>query len=267
MLYFITLFQISSVGILVSDLSKKKLIVPHNKLRQRNPKFEYPRFKEVAGTEINTIVEFVLNPQYTKAFKKILSNYAIVLMVASIEFYVKHFARKLIDENKIDVSPFFEGDLNSYLVQKRTDLGRKVSAGHYFSIVFDFSNPKEINRLLSKMLRLDLFDTLKLLDADPDMEYSYFPRARRLHTNWENFIRMFEMRNDIVHGMRRYSVKPTQLRSLANNTYMFMENLSLFYTAYDPMRLGIKLRKNEDRILQQQKAAYHARQPTSTPSG
>lgn len=243
-------------------MGKKRLVISRQKLRHRNPKFEYPIIQKIAGSEAATIIDNILfEPKYSKPFKKMQSNFLIVTLVSAIEYDVRHFVRKFIDENHIDVSRFFKDDIQTFL--KKPDLERKVSVGHLFSMTYYFGNPDVINDVLSDLLGVDFFETIKLLDAEPGMEFSIYRRARRLHTNWANFIRMFEMRNNIVHDLKRYDLKPTQMRSLANNTFMFVENLGAFSAYYFGKRHNMVSNSIPTRIIEQQMKLYQTKHKVS----
>lgn len=244
--------------------NKKKPVLSPHKLRLRYAKYEIRPFRDFVEAEVNAILDILFYNSYHKGFRRMLANYAIIVMVSGIEHYTRHFVRKLIDENNIDISQFFEGDIELFLNQKRQELGRTITKGHLFSMSYDFTNQKELNNVMSRLLGLDFFETIKLLDDDKD-SFKFHARSRSMHANMHNFVKLFEMRNNIIHGLKRYSLKPTQIRSLAENTYFYTENLSVFYIyyGYTNGRLHLRTSPNSQRgrwfaKIDQQKALYRS---------
>jgi hypothetical protein len=90
---------------------------------------------------------------------------------------------------------------------------------------FDYANYDQIQYSVSGLLDLDdFFGTVRALDkGDP---YKYVIGAILLEKNFEEFKAMFDLRNDIVHGMKDANLSNRKLSSLADNTMNVLDAAS-----------------------------------------
>jgi hypothetical protein len=69
------------------------------------------------------------------------------------------------------------------------------------------------------------YDSIKILDKrDP---YSYYKGVGSLNKNWRLFLKMFDLRNESVHGKKPITLTTKELISLCNCTLNFLDTCGL----------------------------------------
>lgn len=136
-----------------------------------------------------------------------------------IEYFFSNIVRRMVDERKLDVSKFFDDkSLEEKMKEGRTADQIAVST-------FDYANYDQIQYSVSGLLDLDdFFGTVRALDkGDP---YKYVIGAILLEKNFEESKAMFDLGNDIVHGMKDANLSSRKLSSLADNTMNVLDAAS-----------------------------------------
>lgn len=136
-------------------------------------------------------------------------NYVIIRLVSMMEIFFTNQARRIVDEQQLDISDL----VDEKSLQEALSKGQ--SKGQLIATNFDFARYSEISRVFSKFLIIDFFGTVKALDARD--RYWYVVGAISMDKNWDKFQDMFELRNDIVHEMKNADMKNRDIRSLCDN--------------------------------------------------
>jgi hypothetical protein len=110
-------------------------------------------------------------------------------------------------------------------------IGKKeVTKGEYVASLSGFANPQRIEKLFTDLLDLDsdfsklnmdFFEVVKKIDwYNP---YKYVKGSRPMSENWNRFMEMFGLRNQIVHEMKDVDLSKTILSSNCDNTMNFID--------------------------------------------
>jgi hypothetical protein len=176
------------------------------------------------------------NPKlYNRYVNEAITMYIIVRNVSALEYYLRQTACKIVDSNNngkgVDFTKFFTYDFETEFAkanQNRRKKGRKkLNKGQAFANQFDLMNAGEIKWLFSNLLDLKFFDAIQKINKRAGKNPWNSCRPRGLVKNWNNFIRMFKLRNEIVHSMKRVRLSEDDLCSLCNNTTIFMEQANV----------------------------------------
>ena len=161
--------------------------------------------------------------------EKSLRKYLIISLVSVLEYFFKSQAKQYVDKYDIDVSALgFEGELCfsvPYLDQMLK--GKHLTKGNIVASSFNFLNLEDVNRLFSKMLKIDFFDyILRLNNAD---KYAYVSKGYPKPINYGKLIQAFEIRHKIVHELSDVELSNSQIMSLWDNAMNIMDvGTSLF---------------------------------------
>jgi hypothetical protein len=202
-------------------MGKKKARFDKRKMRRLHYGPEWPTVNQPFEDEIKPILRALKNSQLKVSVRRSLENYLVIRLVSMIEYFFSNIVRRMVDERKLDVSKFFdEKSLEEKMKEGRTADQIAVST-------FVYANYDQIQYSVSGLLDLDdFFGTGRALDkGDP---YKYVIGAILLEKNFEEFKEMFDLRNDIVHGMKdaNLSISNRKLSSLADNTMNVLDAAS-----------------------------------------
>jgi hypothetical protein len=94
--------------------------------------------------------------------------------------------------------------------------------------------------VLSEVLGFDFMDRVRSLDSsDP---YHYLKGATVLHINWDDFRKLFELRDDIAHEMKDSGLTTIQAISLADNAMNFLDAAScICHPNFDPTARTVRV--------------------------
>jgi hypothetical protein len=180
---------------------------------------EWQRVTQTFETEIEPIVKAIKSPRLAGRLKESLQNYLIIRLVSMTDYYFSNIVRRLVDEQKLDA--FKVMDKKS--LEEEVNRGR-YTAGQIVATTFNYANYEHIQTILSGLLDIDFMETVRELDrTDP---YKYAKGAISLDNNWEEFRKMFDLRDDIPHEMKDARLSKRRVFSLADNTINFLEAAS-----------------------------------------
>ena len=180
---------------------------------------EWQRVNRTFETEIEPIVKTIKNARLTARVRESLGNYLVIRLVSMTDYYFSNRLSRMIDEGKLDASK----------VMDKKSLDEELNKGHYtagklVAMNFNYSNYEDIQKILSKLLDLDFLSTVRELERTEP--YKYVEGANSLDNNWDDFRKMFDLRDDIAHEMKDSKLSKTQLLSLADNTMNFLDAAS-----------------------------------------
>ncbi len=176
------------------------------------------------GNEMRSVIQFI-NKSNSNRITEVLKKYLIITCVSLIDEVLTRLARRTIEEKNIPSSTF-KGQISKQFSQNQGTVGDIVVSS------FNLSKPEEIDSLFSCILRSDVrFRSLDMsfLRAvqkfdwyDPFTEFREL-RTKHLYKNWKDFMRILEIRNEILHGMANVSLSKTRIFSFCDNTLSFLE--------------------------------------------
>lgn len=128
--------------------------------------------------------------RYDRHVNVVLTMYIIIRNVSALEYYLRHAASKIVDNDKsIDFSKLFTYDLETEFAkanQKRMRRRRKkLNKGQAFAGQFDFVNPGEIKWVFSKLLGKKFFQTIWKINSRAGKHTWKCCRSRSLVKNGE----------------------------------------------------------------------------------
>lgn len=161
------------------------------------------------------------NQQLGKEFSHIenaLKEYVIMKGTAIVEQGYKNLITFLIDDVKIDASQIINSNSIEVPLDKIEQLSRKkITSGLLVADSLALSKPYLINKLLSKLLKLDFHNTLRNLPSIISKEtlekYDYEEMEDlqamfdEKYTIGQEFEQIFEMRNEIAHNIKSPSIE------------------------------------------------------------
>ena len=186
---------------------------------------EWPIAEDFLKNEMKPIIKYIKYNNPDGIIKDALRKYLIISCVSLIEEFLLRLFRRTIDENKIDIS-IFETRIRSTFDKKKTTVGEHVSAEHYFG------TPEVIDSAFSKLLKsnkyfhalnMSFLETVKKQDWYNPYRFLKKIRTEHLYKNWDNFIKMFDVRNNIIHGMPKTKLSDNKTFAFCDNTLSFLE--------------------------------------------
>jgi hypothetical protein len=180
--------------------------------------------------EMLPIIDNIANKNFDARLKVPLRKYLVILCVSLIEDFMIKRARRMIDEYKIDFSGLVKRDIELLLSEHEQQTKQRLSKGEYILLKHNFANLVEINSVFSNLLKsdpdfnalnMDFIEAVKKIDwYDP---YKYIKEARSIFLNWDNFVKMFDVRTEIVHELGDIRFSDSKLFSLCDNTMNFLD--------------------------------------------
>ncbi len=153
----------------------------------------------------------------------------IITCVSLLDEVLTRLARRTIEEKNIPISAF-KSQISKQFSQNQGTVGEIVAAS------FNLNKREEIDSLFSCILRSDL--RFRRLDMsflravqkfdwyDPFREFREL-KTKHLYKNWKDFMRILEIRNEIIHGMTNVSLSNNHVFSFCDNTLSFLD--AVFY--------------------------------------
>jgi hypothetical protein len=181
---------------------------------------EWPRVNRTFKTEIKPILRVIRNPRLRARTRESLQNYLVIRLVSMTDYYFTNIVRRLVDERNLDASKVLQKkSLKEEVKKGQHTAGEFLATGYQ-----NYSNCKDVQKVLSKLLDIDFMSTIRELDRTDN--YTYVKGAISLDNNWDEFRRMFDLRDDIAHQMEDSKLSTTQVLSLADNTMNFLDAAS-----------------------------------------
>lgn len=209
-----------------------KALYSERKLQHITGNQIFPRVRGIYFNEMHPILEALDGNSLSPELKLSLKNYLIILLVSTTEQYLSNHVARMIDKHKdtLNISKVVDNDISIPISKLDQLANKKVTAGKLIASSINFANPVLVNSFCSKLFSWD--DSFQKIreysQADPPGDY-YFLDTISLNKNWNKFIAMFEMRNTIVHGLKQAKLSTHELRTLCNNTMVFLESASVIY--------------------------------------
>jgi hypothetical protein len=180
---------------------------------------EWPEVRRTFFNEIEPIVKTLRNPRLKTRTRESLQNYLVMRLVSMTDYYFTNIVRRLVDERKLDASKLFKEKSLQEEVNNAKYTEAQIVATH-----FNYSNYDDIQKVLSELLRFDFM--AKIIELDRIYNFTYIKGGILLHENWDEFRKIFDLRDDIAHEMKDSNLSKEQVLSLADNTMIFLDAAS-----------------------------------------
>jgi hypothetical protein len=213
---------------------KRTLEIREKTLRMRPKGPAWRRAKGSFDRDIEPIVNQLKNAELDEHQKIWLENYLIIRLVSIMENFFRDLIQQRVDEYNLSLNLFFQGHITIAVGRFNEMLGKKnITRGTIVANEFNFANYKEINDKFTDLLKsdekfeklgMDFFSAVKKIDwYDP---YRIFKGAKSMNKNWDNFQKVFDIRNDIVHNMADANLSISQIASMSDNALNVMDAAS-----------------------------------------
>jgi len=161
----------------------------------------------------------VLKPEVFAA----LEGYSIIRVVAIIEQFFRNLVKILV-ENQPQLADLVVGDASVPI--------KSITLGEAVATTFQFQDPNDINKVMSKILGVDFFGKMKEhLKLKPDSNAGNIYARDHLLKNWGDLHKVFEWRHQLAHTLNHpITTHRGYLRGLLYSAEVFL-NLSLAMAA------------------------------------
>jgi hypothetical protein len=175
--------------------------------------------------ELIPILEILHMNQFDEGFKRPLRKYLLVVCVSIMEEFLIRLLAETIDKKNVNISVFGSDKTKSFSPGKYSK-GQHIASHYYFGTpdVIDnaFSNLLKTNSKFNS-LNMNFLESVKKADwYDPFRNYKRY-RTKSLYKNWDNFIALFEKRNQLIHGMSQIRLTNSQIASFCDNILTFLD--------------------------------------------
>lgn len=133
-----------------------------------------------------------------------LTNYLILRIITHVENTIKKLVADLIDNFDANTDGLFQTPEVSISLSKLDSLKQNITKGRIVSTNFNFQDPKIIQFVLSNLLGVNFFETLKKAIAEgvpPFNDPKFSGDGKKLLENWDFLLSVFEKRNMIAHSI------------------------------------------------------------------
>ncbi len=192
---------------------KKNGFVSEQKTKARSDKTPFTHIKKFVPREIKPILSEIKSRKKGDPIRTGLINYLIIRSVSIMEYYLLNECAQFSDKFKDKASELFKS------VRFDKSLGDQVISN------YSFSNVEQFDDVFSTLLDINFLEEVKKTSEE---YYSYYyleeehiPNTRVLHKNWENFLKIFEMRHEIIHHNKLYNLKYSEIRDFVGQSIQF----------------------------------------------
>ncbi len=183
------------------------------------------RKKKASGKSWITVKNFVLGEakpllaeikkrKINDPIRRSLTNYLIVRTVTIFEVHHLSHALRLAKQHPRKARKLF------------SDLKTNATIADQVISSFNFSNIEDVKHVFSTILNENYFDEIMkesvIYGPYYWMEHEHIPQTRRLHENWNDIVKIFEYRNDIVHNNKLVDLKFKEIRDLIGGLLDFL---------------------------------------------
>jgi hypothetical protein len=187
--------------------------------------------------DIRPIVNQLQNRELNEQQTIWLTHYLIIRLVSIMEYFFRNLIHQRIDEYNISLDKFLDGHVMIPVGRFDEMLGMRnkliLTRGQVVANEFNFANYKEINKIFTAFLKsnekfdklgIDFFSAVKKIDWHDPLRI--FEGAVSMNKNWDNFQKLFDVRNNIVHDMADANLSAHQIASISDNALNVMDAAS-----------------------------------------
>lgn len=224
-------------------LAKKKPKIIERKIKTLY-KISFDEFTKQFEIEVQPIVKVLKEKKSNRELKRHLKNYFIIRIVTMVEDYYRSKAYHIVDEHDLKITEL----LDSVAVDKMLSEDSSLTKGQILATNFSFQNPADIDLVFSKLLNIQFAIITSALVA----LLSLVSEEVRGTILWEDFSKLSNLRNNIVHNMRaivEYDVEEIQTLARSIIILLAMSESVIEYELSAPIdkkiSTAIKSSKNE----------------------
>jgi hypothetical protein len=146
-------------------LTKIKPRIDRRKLGKLHHSLEWPRARKYISLEMMPILNKIGDSNFDARLKKPLVKYLVIANVSVIEDFASNLARRIIDENDLDVDELIPNEATPFIQNKTLTKGQAVA------ISYSFANLAQMDFVYSKMLGFSFLDyIIRVSKEDPYRE-------------------------------------------------------------------------------------------------
>lgn len=185
--------------------------------RKKNALFNgrlYPRLVRYTSREITPILKEIKLRKKNDKVRIALSNYLIVKAVSVFENFLLNQAYRLSKRNSRSKKLFSQ-------IQTNATISDQIISS------FSFMNLDDVNHVFSVLLDVDDYleeiksESVRYADSY-QYEYAHIKYTNPFHKNWNIFLKVFEIRHDIVHHNRQHVFDYSQIRNFVGTINQFL---------------------------------------------
>ena len=174
----------------------------------------WPRVRVYAVHEMKPIVAEIKKRYPNDVIRKSLVNYSIIRTVSVFEIYLLNLSHRLARHDPDKTKNLF------------SDIKTSETLENQLVSVFSFTKLEDINNVFSNFIDEDFLTKIQKESVEyaPDYWYEseHMPYTKPLHKNWDEFIKIFEIRHDIIHHNKLVNFQYSYLKNLLGNTMQFL---------------------------------------------
>lgn len=174
------------------------------------------------------------NEEISNELRQSLRKYLIISLIASMEYFFRNEAKNIVDNNDMDITRLFNGEISFSLSNLDIMLKNKyLTKGNIVASSFNFAILDEVNDLFSKLLDLDFLDYVhKLNDID---QTRFVLDGHPIPIDYGKLKEAYQIRNEIVHELKDMNLSNWKILSLWDNLLAIIDiSVAVFLSASDP---------------------------------
>lgn len=174
----------------------------------------YTKLRRFSETEAKPILEEIKKRRKNDKIRIHLANYLIVRSVTMFEIFLLNQAYRKSMKNPRAKKLFSH-------IQTNATIAEQVISS------FSFMNLDDVNDVFSVLLNIDDYleeikkESIKYADSY-SYEYAHIRYTNLLHKNWNVFLKVFELRHDIIHHNKHYVFNYFEIRNFVGMVIQFL---------------------------------------------
>lgn len=195
-------------------MNKKRGIFDKRKKKALVGGHLYPRLKQFSILEAQPILKEIKKRKKGDKIRIFLTNYLIVRSVSIFENFLLNEAYRLTKGNRRSKELFSS-------IQTNASLADQVIS------TYSFMKLDEVNRVFSALLHIENFLSAikeESIEYAPDysLEDAHIKNTNPLHKNWDTFLKIFDLRHDIIHHNKHFNLDYTNIRNYVGIIIQFL---------------------------------------------
>ncbi|AFS82994.1 hypothetical protein [Candidatus Nitrosopumilus sediminis] len=185
--------------------------------RKKNALFNeklYPRLRIYTEKEVIPILEEIKSRKKNDKVRIALSNHLIVKAVSMFETFLLNQAYRKSKRNRKSRQLFSQ-------IQTNATISDQIISS------FSFMNLDDVNTVFSVLLGVDDYlaeikdESVQYADGY-SYEYAHIKYTNPFHKNWDVFLKIFDIRHDIVHNNKQYVFDYSEIRNFVGTINQFL---------------------------------------------
>lgn len=192
----------------------KNSIYSKRKAKARTTDTPFRKIRPFKIREVDPILAEIKIRRRDDPIRTALINYIIIRCVTVFESFMLNSVGAIVDSNKEKALKLFK------------DTPRKgIPLSHQIVSMYNFADIRIVNDVMTKLLGFDFLDAIKQESVkyynSYYLEKEQVKGTKALHKNWDNILKIFDYRNEIVHHDRQFHFNYRDIRNLVGGTIQF----------------------------------------------